>query len=82
MFLIFYILFWTVPDARLGLADEDTVMGLSVGFIKTFNEFIAKHILWLDADIVNSNDITKIPFMVHMCGSIFCMAMSSIYHLF
>ena len=82
IFLIFYILFWTVPDSRLGLSDEDTVMGLSVGFIKSFNAFITKHILWLEPDIVDTHDITKFPFMVHMGGSIFCMAMSSIYHLF
>jgi adiponectin receptor len=82
MFFLFYILFWTVPDKDLGLKEDDTVMGLSVGFIITINKFITKYILWLDEDIVNTNDITKWPFMVHMGGSIFCMGISSIYHLF
>ena len=82
MFLIVYIVFWTVPDARLGLDPEDTILGLSVKNIISMNQWVSKHILWLEDDITHTYEITKMPMIIHMVGNIIAMSMSSIYHLF
>lgn len=82
LFLVVYMIFWTAPDASLNLSDEDTILFLSVGSIKTLNRFIAKHILWIESDVTMTMEVTKFPMIVHLIGCITCMSLSSIYHLF
>lgn len=82
IFLILYMLFWTAPDVRLGLHDSDTILLIPVGWIRWINLLIAKHILWLDADVTITEETIKFPMIVHMIGNITWMSMSSIYHLF
>lgn len=81
-FLILYLVFWTVPSASSGLTTEDTILGVSVATIIKVNRFIAKHILWIEEDVVDTLDTTKVPIIIHMIGNIICMSLSSIYHLF
>mmetsp|Transcript_7052 Transcript_7052/g.7918 ORF Transcript_7052/g.7918 Transcript_7052/m.7918 type:complete len:110 (+) Transcript_7052:271-600(+) len=82
IFLLFYLVFWTATNDKSTLKDDDTIFGLSVGFINSFNTFVAKHLLWNEKDIVGSPEISKIPLYIHMAGNIICMTLSSGYHLF
>lgn len=82
IFLIVYLIFWTVPDMTESLDPNGYVLGVPIQWILEGNKFISKHILWIDADITQTREISKIPLLIHMVGNIFCMSMSSIYHLF
>mmetsp|Transcript_557 Transcript_557/g.555 ORF Transcript_557/g.555 Transcript_557/m.555 type:complete len:171 (+) Transcript_557:12-524(+) len=70
IFLVIYITFWTATDNVDVKRDDDTILGLPVLWINNFNSFIARYILWVEEDIINSEPATKIPLYIHMGGNI------------